>query len=154
MSQATSADSTRSIRAAGYLAILYGLFGVFAGMSGAATFIPFRVQNNQTLETAEIVTAISAIGAVISLIGVISGWWLLRRKDRAWRANLGVALGCVATVAAFAVATPASTPSPVPGGPSAYVFLAVVAAAYGLEVLFLLLGHRPQRAGTAVARGV
>ena len=154
MSPTRSAESTRSIRAAGYLASLYGLLGVFAGISGAATFIPYRVQNNQTLETAELVTAISAIGAVISLIGVMTGWWLLRRKDRAWRVNLGVALGCVTTVAAFAVATPASTPSPVPGGPSAYVFLAVVAAAYGLEILLLVLGRGPHRAGTAIARGI
>lgn len=148
MSQANSADSTRTIRVAGYLAILYGLLGVFAGLSGAATFIPYRVQNNQTLETAEVVTVISAIGAVISMVGIVSGWWLLRGKDRAWRANLGVTVGCVATVAAFALVTPPSTPSPVPGGPSAYVFLAVVAAGYGLEVLLLFLGRGPYLART------
>lgn len=154
MSQAKSTDSTRSIRVAGYLAILYGLVGVFAGLSGAATFIPYRIQNNQTLETAEVVTAISAIGAVISIIGLVSGWWLLRGKDSAMRLSLSVAVGCVATVAAFAAVTPPSTPSPVPGGPSAYVFLAAVAAAYGLEVLLLLLGRKPYRTGTAAARGV
>ncbi len=147
------ADSSRSIRVAGYLAILYGLLGVVAGLSGAATFIPYRVQNNQTLETAEIVTVISAIGAVVSTVGIVSGLWLLRGKDWAWRASLGVAVGCVATVAAFALATPPSTPSPVPGGPSAFVFLAVTAAGYGLEIALLLLGRRPYRTGTAIARG-
>lgn len=147
------ANPTRSIRVAGYLAILYGFVGVFAGVSGAATFIPYQIQNGHTLETAEVLTAISAIGAVISMIGAVSGWWLLQGNDRAWRANLGVAVGCVATVTAFAVVMPPSTPSPVPGGPSAYVFLAVVAAAYALEVLFLLLGRKPFRTRTAVARG-
>ncbi len=153
MSQAKSTDSTRGVRVAGYLAILYGLLGAFAGVSGAATFIPYRVQNNQTFETAVVVTAISAIGALISIVGLVSGWWLLHGTERAWRANGGVAIGCVATVAAFAVATPPTTPSPVPGGPSAYVFLAVVTAAYGLEVLLLLLGRRSDRSGTVVARG-
>lgn len=139
---------------AGCQAILYGLVGVFAGASGAATFIPYRVQNNQTLETAAAVTAISAIGAAISVIGVVAGWWLLRGKDRAWRVNLGVAIGSVVAVAAFAVVTPPSTPSPVPGGPSAYVFLAVVAGAYGLEVLLLMLGQRPHRTVATAARGI
>ncbi len=149
MNQAMSADSTRSVRVASLLAILYGFLGVFAGMSGAATFIPYRFQNNQTLATAEVAAAISATGAVVSVVGVVSGWSLLHGKDWAWRMNLIVATGCVATVAAFAVVTPPATPSPVPGGPSAYVFLAVVAAAYGLEVLLLLLGHRPHRARVA-----
>ncbi len=153
MSQAKSIDSTRGVRVAGSLAILYGLLGGFAGLSGVATFIPYRVQNNQTLDTAELVTAISAIGALISILGIVTGWWLLHGKDWAWRANAGVAVGCVAAVAAFAVATPPTTPSPVPGGLSAYVFLAVVAVAYGLEVLLLLLGRRPQHSGTVVARG-
>lgn len=154
MNQATGASSARSVRIAGVLAMLYGILGIFAGASGAATFIPYRVQNNQSLETAAAVTAVSAIGAVISMVGVVSGWRLLRGLDRAWRTSLGVALGCVATVMAFAVVTPPSTPSPVPGGPSAYVFLAVVAAAYGLEVLFLRLGHRPGRARAPAARGI
>ncbi len=153
MSQAKRIGSTRGVRIAGYLAILYGMLGGFAGASGAATFIPYRVQNNQTLETAVVVTAISAIGALISILGIVSGWWLLHGRDRAWRPNVGVAAGCVAAVAAFAVATPPTTPSPVPGGPSAYVFLAVVAVAYGLEVLLLLLGRKPRRSGTVVARG-
>lgn len=153
MSHTKSMDSPRSVRVAGYLAILYGLLGGFAGVSGAATFIPYRVQNNQTLETAAVVTAISAVGAMISVFGIFSGWWLLHGKDLAWRANAGVAAGCVAAVAAFAVATPPSTPSPVPGGPSAYVFLAVVAVAYGLEVLLLLFGRRPYRSGAIAARG-
>ena len=141
MDQAKGANPIRSIRVAAYLAILYGFLGVFAGLSGAATFIPYRVQNVQTLEVAEILTAIAAVGAVVSMVGIVSGWWLLRGKDQAWRVNLGVAAGCVATVAAFAMVTPPSTPSPVPGGPSAYVFLAVVASAYCLEVLLLVLGH-------------
>lgn len=145
MSAVKRAASTRRIRVAGGLAILYGVLGVFAGLSGAVTFIPYRVQNNQTFETAAVVTAISAIGAGISVVGLVSGWWLLRGKARAWRANLGVAAGCVGAVAAFAVATPPSTPSPVPGGPSAYVFLVVVAAAYGVEMLFLLLGRKPSQ---------
>ncbi len=153
MSQAKSVDSTRGIRVAGYLAILYGLLGGFAGASGVATFIPYRVQNNQTLETAAVVTVISAIGALISVLGIVSGWWLLHGRERAWQASAGVAAGCVAAVAAFAVATPPTTPSPVPGGPSAYVFLAVVAVAYGLEVLLLVLGRGPQRSETVVARG-
>ncbi len=154
MSQVTRAAPTWSLRVAGSLAILYGLVGVFAGLSGAATFIPYRAQNNQTLETAAVVTALSAIGAAISLIGLVSGWWLLRQKDWARTANLGVAVGCVATVAAFAVVTPPSTPSPVPGGPSAYVFFALVAAAYGLEAVLLWLARKSDRVGTAVARGV
>ncbi len=154
MSQAKGSDLTRSIRVAGYLAVLYGLLGVFAGVSGAVTFIPFRLQNDQTLETAEVVTVISAIGAVLSMVGVVSGWRLLQGRGSARRANLAVALGCVATVAAFAVATPLSTPSPVPGGPSAYVFLALVAVAYVVEILLLLVGRRAYRAGTAAARGV
>ncbi len=155
MSQAEPVGRTRSIRVAGSLAILYGLLGVFAGVSGAATFIPYRLENHQTLETAVVVTAVSAIGAVLSMVGIVSGWRLLQGRAWARRANLGVALGCVATVAAFAVATPPSTPSPVPGGPSADVFLAVVAAAYGLEILLLLLRRRPERAETtAAARGV
>ncbi len=153
MDQAKRARSVWSIRLAGCLAILYGLLGTFAGLSGAATFVPYRIQNNQTLETAEAVTAIAAIGAVISLLGVVFGWRLLRGKDPVRLASLGVAIGCVATVAAFAIVTPPSTPSPVPGGPSAYVFLAVVAVAYGLEVLLLLRGRKPHRAGTAAARG-
>ena len=148
----TRVGSNQGVRIAGYLALLFGFLGIFAGISGAATFIPYRAQNNQTLETAEIVTAISAIGATISTIGVGSGWFLLRGKVWARRANLCVAAGCVATVAAFAVATPPTTPSPVPGGPSAYVFLVVVAAAYGLETLLLLVGRKPHRTETLAAR--
>lgn len=153
MNRAKSAVSARRIRIAGYLAMLYGFVGAFAGISGTATFIPYRIQNMQTLETAEVVTAISALGAILSVLGLVSGWQLLRGKGWAWRGNLCAASGCVATVAAFAVVTPPSTPSPVPGGPSAYVFLAAVAAAYGLEVVFLLLGRKPHRTGTAAARG-
>lgn len=140
--------STRSIRVAGYLAILYGFLGVFAGLSGAATFIPYRIQNGHTLETAELLTAIAAIGAVVSMVGIVSGWGLLRGRGWAWRANLGVAAGCVLTVAALAVVMPAPTPSPAPGAVSAFGFLAVVAAAYGLEALLLLLGRGPFLART------
>ena len=141
--------STRDARVAGFLAILYGGLGVFAGLSGAATFIPYRIANGHTLEIAEVLTVIAAIGAIISLAGVVSGWWLLRRKGWAWRANLSVAVGCVAAVAALAVVMPPSTPSPVPGGVSAFGFLAVVAAAYGLEVLLVLLSRRHRLSRTA-----
>lgn len=153
MSSPKGAEPIRTIRGAGYLAILYGFVGVFAGISGAGTFIPYRVQNVQTLETATVLTVISAIGAALSLIGVVSGWWLLHGRDSARRWGLGVAIGCVATVAAFAAVMPASTPSPVPGGVPATGFLAVVVAAYGLEALLLLLGRRPHPMGTATARG-
>lgn len=155
MSQSSGARPIRILRIAGYVAMLYGFLGVFAGISGAGTYIPYRVQNHQTLETATILTAVSAIGAVVSLIGVVSGWWLLRSKARAWRAALLVAAGCVATVAAFAAIMPASTPSPVPGEVPATGFLAVVAAAYGVEVLLLLLGRGPRiSAAAGSARGV
>ncbi len=153
MSQVTGAQSTRIIRIGGFLAILYGGLGVFAGLSGAGTYIPFQVQNRQTFETAAILTAISAVGAAISVTGVLAGWWLLRGKDSAWRTNLAVALGCVATVAVFAAVMPASTPSPVPGGVPATGFLAVVAAAYGLEILILFLGRRPHDTQLRMAGG-
>lgn len=133
--------------------MLYGCLGVFAGLSGAGTFIPYQVQNRQTFETAAALTAISAVGAAISLIGVLSGWWLLRGRDSAWRTSLAAAVGCVATVAVFAAVMPASTPSPVPGGVPATGFLAVVAVAYGLEVLILLLGRRSHGIEWRVAGG-
>lgn len=153
MNQTTNAEPDRRIRVAGYLALVYGFLGVFAGLSGAGTFIPYRVQNGHTFDVAAILTAIAAIGAVLSMVGLVAGWWLPRGKAWAWRANLAVAIGCVATVAVFAAVMPPSTPSPVPGGVSATGFFAVVAVAYGLEVLFLLLARRPHRAATALARG-
>ncbi len=153
MSQPQGARSVRTPRIVGYVAMLYGFLGVFAGVSGAATYIPYRAQKNQSLETAAILTAVSAVGAAVSMIGVVSGWWLVRGRERAWRANLLVAAGCVATVAAFAAVMPASTPSPVPGGVPATGFLAVVAAAYGAEALVVLLGRRSRRIAAEAARG-
>ncbi len=138
----------RTLRLAGVLALLFGFLGFFAGISGAATFIPYRTQNQFTMEIAQAVTAVAAAGAVLSLLGFVSGWWLLRGKARAWRTSLGAAAGCVAAVAAFAAIVPPTAPSPAPGGVGATGFLAVVAAAYGLEALLLFLGRGAVRART------
>ncbi|HYK93486.1 MAG TPA: hypothetical protein VEY07_05530 [Thermoplasmata archaeon] len=129
---------------AGALGILFGLVGGFAGVSGAVTFVPYHAQNHQDLATGQMLAVVSAIGAVVSALGVAVAYSLLRARDWAWTGMLSIAIGCIATVAAFAVLTPPSTPSPVPGGPGAGVFLAVVLVAYGAVILLLFAAGRPR----------
>ena len=139
----------RSLRIAAYLAILFGFLGAFAGLSGAATYVPYRVSDGLTIPTAQLLTAISAVGAVVSALGMYAGWALLRARTRARELCLGVAVGCVATVAALATAMPAASPSPVPGGAGVGVLLFVVSVAYGLEALLLIFGRRAHDARAA-----
>jgi len=138
-------DGTRPGRATRFgagLAILWGVVGAFAGLSGAATYIPDRVQDNLTFTKAEVLTAIAAAGAIASILGIVSGWALWRERTWAGRANLIVAATCVAIVAVLAAAMPASSPSPVPGGIGVVALLPAAAAAYGLEILLLMLARR------------
>jgi menaquinone-dependent protoporphyrinogen oxidase len=119
---------TRSLRVAGYLAILFGIAGAVAGGMGAATFVPFRDASTFDGRWAGALTAIAFVGAMLSLVGIIAGRELLHAHRRAWKAALAVAAGCVASVAAMTVVWPAS-----------WGFLAVVSAAYGLEIALLLV---------------
>jgi len=132
--------SVRSIKVAGILAILFGIFGLFTGFAAAGTFIPYR-QGEPWSESAEVMTAVAAVGAVASLIAVVSGWGLRRTKGWAWGATVGVAVACVAlnvVMAAFM-------------GLSYLYFAAIVAVAYGIVVVLLLLGRASYRARTGTA---
>ena len=142
---ATRAAEGRVRRLGGYLAVLIGGVGAFAGLSGALTFLPFRVRDGLSLSEAQALTAISAIASVLSVAGAVAGWYLIDGRARARAVCLGVAGACVVAVAAFAALMPASSPSPVPGGPGPLVMLAVVALAYGVEALLLLVGPRFDR---------
>lgn len=133
------------LRLSGYLGLLFGAVGAFAGASGTGTYIPFREANQLSVESAALLTVISALGAVASILVLISGWGVIRSKSWAPRWNLLSAAGALASVAAFATVMPASSPSPVPGGPGAFVFLAVVSLAYALQVGLLLVGGRSLR---------
>jgi hypothetical protein len=136
-----------------FLAILLGGVGAFAGLSGAATFIPYRDADGLTFPIAATLTVISAIAAVLSILGIVSGWGLLRGQLWAPRATLGAALGCVAAVASFAAIKPPSSASPAPDGVGALGFFVVVATAYGVEVVLVLIGRRfhRSRAGPMIA---
>jgi hypothetical protein len=134
---------TRFRSASALLAVLFGLVGTFAGTSGAATFIPFHEQNHQDLRTGEVLAVISAVGAVISFIGMFAGYRLMRGRPEARHLALTAAIGSIATVAIFALAMPPATPSPVPGA-GAFVLLALVVLAYGLELALLLAGAAPR----------
>ncbi len=133
----------RSIKWAGYLAILFGIAGVLAGLAGAGTFIPFQSESTFNPQSAEMLTIIALVGTAISVLGVFSGWELLRTKGWAWGAALGAALGSVGSVAAMAAVWPESAP-----------FVGVVAFFYAIEVILLLAGSafvRSRRVSSAPA---
>jgi hypothetical protein len=130
----------RTIRAAGYLAILFGIAGLLAGLAGAGTFIPYRDASTFNGQFAGVLTAIAAVGAIASLFGVVSGWSLLRTRPWAWNWTVGAAAACVALVAAMTAVWPAS-----------WGFLVVVAVAYALEVVLLWQGHDSYLGRTAGA---
>jgi len=125
----------RTIRIAGYLAILFGLFGALSGAAGAGTLIPYRNASTFNSQSAEALTAIAAAAAILSLAGIVAGWQLLRARAWAWNWTVGTALGCVASVAALTVLWPQS-----------WGFLLVVALAYALEIGLLYSGRAEYRA--------
>ena len=129
--KSTPGGPSRSIRTAAYLAILFGLFGAISGLAAAGTFIPFQSQSTYDSQWAAALTGIAAFGAIVSGFGLFSGWEMLRSRPWAWNATLAAAVGCVAAVSAMTVVWPES-----------WGFLVVVAGAYALEVIFLLIGRR------------
>lgn len=121
---------SRTIRAAGYLAILLGIAGTISGFAAAPTFIPFRNASTFNGQFVELFTVLAAAGGATSILGILGGRSLVQGQGRAWRAVLGVALASVALNAVFAALWPG------------YVaFLVLVGVAYGLVVLLLLLVH-------------
>ncbi len=141
MSRPKTSVPVRSIRIAGLLAILFGVSGLLTGLAAAGTFIPYR-QGEPWQEFAEIMTVIAAVGAAVSLIGVLTGRGL-RRVDAwaCWPMTLGVA---VAGVALNLMMTAYM-------GLGYLWFVAVVAAAYGAEVVLLLVGRNSFRAQCRMA---
>ncbi len=136
MSLAKPSAPVRSIRVAGLLAILFGVSGILTGAAAAGTFIPYR-QGEPWTEFAEIMTVIAAVGAAISVVGVLTGRGL-RRADvwACWPVTLGVAATCVALNLLMTVYM----------GLGYLWFVAVVAAAYGAEIVLLLMGRKSYRA--------
>ena len=127
---ATTNVSGRSLRAAGYLAIIYGLFGALSGLAGAGTFLPFQSASTYSAGMAGPLTAIAAAGAAISGFGVVAGWALLHSKTWGWTAAMLSALASVGAVGAMAAVWPESSS-----------FLVVAAVAYALEIVLLLIGR-------------
>ena len=127
---ALSAPPARSLRIAGYLSILFGMFGTIAGVAGAGTFIPFRNESTFTPTLAELLTVIAAAGAVVSLVAMASGWGLLRGRAWAWSSALGSVVASIGLNAAVTAIWTSYAP-----------FLALVAVAYGLVILLLLVGR-------------
>ena len=132
----------RPLRVAAFLAIVYGVFGAFCGISGAATFVPYQVQDELSLGQAILLSGIAGFGAAISVVGIASGVGWLRQKSWAFGVSLLVSIGSIATVIVFALAMPATSPSPVPGGVGIVAFIPIVAVAYGAEMLLILVGRR------------
>lgn len=119
----------RSLRVAGYLAILFGAFGAVAGLAGAGTFIPFRDQSTFQPALAEGLTVIAALGVVASVVGIVAGWGLLRGRTWAWSLAAFAAVACVGLNAAMTGIWGDYLP-----------FLVLVGLAYGLELLLLVVG--------------
>ena len=128
----------RSLRYAGYLAILFGAAGALSGVIGAGTFIPYRGLDSLSLSLAQELTAISAVGAAVSIAGIVAGWGLLRDRAWSWGLSMGVVVGALASVGAMAAVWPPSSP-----------FLGVAAFFYAIEVILLLAGFGPVRASAA-----
>ncbi len=136
MSLPKKSSPVRSIRAAGLLAILFGIAGILTGLAAAGTFMPYR-QGEPWTEFAEIMTVIAAVGAAASVVGVLTGRGLRRADTWAcWPMTLGVAGACVALNLLMTVYM----------GLGYLWFVAVVAAAYGIEIALLLVGGKSYRA--------
>jgi asparagine N-glycosylation enzyme membrane subunit Stt3 len=120
-----------SIRFAAYLAILFGIFGAISGIVAAPTFIPFAHASTFDASLAGALTVIAAIGVVVSIAAVVAGRALLRASSWAWNGVLVAAVASVGLVGVMAGLWPQFLP-----------FTVLVAIAYGLVTLLLLLGHR------------
>ena len=126
------------------LGLLFGALGTLAGLSGALTFVPYHVQNHQSVATGEVLAVVAGVGAVVSIVGVVSSYWILRHQGWAAAVELIVALVSFLVVGVFAALMPPTTPSPVPGGVGIGYLVPVVAVAYGLVAVLLLLSREPR----------
>lgn len=121
----------RTISVAGDLAYVYGLFGVLTGLAAALTFIPYRYASTYGAGYAELFTVLAGLGVIASAMGMAAAWGLFRARPWAWNLALGVAASCIALNAIMAGFWPG------------YVaFLGVVALAYGIEIVLLLMARR------------
>jgi hypothetical protein len=129
MERASTLGSRRTLRIAGYLAVLYGAFGILAGLAAAGTFLPYRTASTFNPNFAEIFTIIAVAGTIVSAWGVVAGWGLLRHRSWSPRSALAVAataFGLNALMGAM--------------WPEYWAFVLVVGAAYGLLALLVLVG--------------
>ena len=131
---------TPGVWLAGILAMVFGLLGTVAGIYGALTFITDRSTYLLTFSQAVTLTLIAGVGAAVSLAGLTSGWWILRGRVWALRAELFVALGCIACVSALSAVVLSASPSSGSGGLSVSALLAIVVAIYLMEAWLMFVG--------------
>ena len=120
---------SRTVRSAGYLAILFGVIGAFSGLAGAGTFVPYATASTYDPGVAGWLTVIAVAGAGISVVSLVAGWGILRARDWAPSAAIYSAVGGIAVN--WCMTAP---------WPSYSAFAGLVTVAFGLELLLLGIG--------------
>jgi len=131
---------TPGVWVAGILAMGFGLLGTVAGIYEILTFDPDRSTYLLMWSQADTLSLIAGIGATVSLAGLVSGLWILRGRVWALRAELFVALGCIACGGAFSALVLAASPASGPGDLGALLFVSIVVAVYLLEAWLMFVG--------------